>query len=184
MCALVLALVVSAVARPVLATVIAAVPFEAQSKTADRVFVGTVIAVESRRNPSAPRYFETLVELRVEEPVAGEVAQRMVLRLSGGQVGNVEQVIDDMPEFGVGERYVVFLERDREPRLTSPIVGFNQGLYRLVRDGNRTVVRDRKGRPLASAEKAAVSRALTGREDAVGEPDLESFVAAIRAARQ
>ncbi len=183
-CALVMVVAVSAWAWEGFATTIAEVPLEAQSRAADRIFVGTVTAVENRHNPAAPRYFETIVELRVEEPVAGPLPERVLLRLSGGQIGNIKQVIDDMPEFGVGERYVVFLERDREPRLISPIVGFNQGLYRVVRDGDRSVVRDRRGRPLAPVQGAAVSRALTGRPDAIGEPDVESFVAAVRAARQ
>lgn len=182
-CALVMVSAVSVWVQDGFATTVAEVPFEAQSRTADRVFVGTVTAVESRHNPVAPRYFETRVELHVEEPVAGGVPERVSLRLSGGQIGNIKQAIDDMPEFRVGERYVVFLEQDREPRLISPIVGFNQGLYRVVRDGDRSVVRDRRGHPLAPAQSAAVSRALTGRADAVGEPDVESFVAAVRAAR-
>jgi hypothetical protein len=173
-------------ARRADATVLRAVDFDTQSVSANRIFVGEVIAVESRRKPDAPRYFETIVTFRVDEPVAGTMPPTLPLRFSGGQVGDLRQSIDGMPEFAVGERYVVFLEPDQDPPLVSPIVGFNQGLYRVVAESagggvERTVVRDYSGRSLTagSAARAAAARSADGTE-----PSLDAFLTAIRAARR
>jgi hypothetical protein len=164
--------------RPSDATVILGVSFEAQSASADRIFVGEVQAVESRPAPSAPRYFETLVTFRVDQPVAGGLPATLVLRFSGGQIGDLKQWIDGMPEFAVGERYVVFLEPDQTPRLVSPIVGFNQGLYRVVDAAGEAVVRDARGQRLEANVAPGMARAAAG-----GDPRLADFLAAIREAR-
>jgi len=161
---------------PAGATVVQGVAFEAQASTAARVFVGAVRAIESRPSPRAPRYFETLVTFAVEETVAGAPATTLVVRLSGGTVGDVRQEVVGMPEFAVGERYVVFLEPEQSPPLISPIVGFNQGLYRVVRVGDGDVVRDRLGDPLAAP---AAARAGAG-----GDTPLGDFLEAVRGARR
>jgi hypothetical protein len=83
-----------------------------------------------------------------------------------------------MPTFVAGERYVVLLEADEQPPLASPLVGFNQGLYRVVGASRAdAVVRDRAGRPLAPEASPAGARA------AGGEPGLDAFLDGLRAAR-
>jgi hypothetical protein len=181
-------------ARSARATVVQTVSFDAQCATADRIFVGAVRAVESRRNAARPRYFETLVTFGVEEVVDGSVPPVLELRFTGGRVGDVVQSIDGMPEFAVGERYVVFADANGEPPLVSPIVGFNQGLYRVVREesggGLRDLVRDRVGAPLADSKAAYGSAVVPGAGPSGGpgtvaaEPELDAFLAAIRAARR
>jgi hypothetical protein len=165
------------------ATVVRQLDFDAQCRAADRIFVGTVRAVEARPNSRAPHYFETFVTFTVDEAIAGRVPAALHLRLSGGTVGDERQSIDGMPDFAVGERYVVMLEADQDPPLVSPILGFNQGLYRVVTDaGDHTLVRDRSGRPLRDFTSAASAR-VAPRAAAVAEPELATFVAMIRAAR-
>jgi hypothetical protein len=165
--------------RPVSATVLLEVSFEAQSRTAGRIFVGAVQAVVSQPSARAPRYFETRVTFAVADVIAGEVPATVALRFSGGQVGDLKQWIDGMPEFTVGERYVVFLEPEQDPPLISPIVGFNQGLYRVVVDASGAdVVRDRQGGALSPDRAVPAARAGAG-----GDPDLAAFITAIEAAR-
>ena len=156
------------------ATTVLHMALAAQATTADRIFVGSVTAVASRPTAAAPKYFETVVTLAVEETVAGSLPATVELTFAGGSLGGMRQQIDGMPTFAVGERYVVMLEADQSPPLASPIVGFNQGLYRVV-GANRAsaVVRDRQGNPLADA--AARS--------AVGDTSLDDFLDGIRAAR-
>jgi hypothetical protein len=170
------------------ATVVRSVEFPEQCAQAATIVVGTVRTVESRPSMVAG-YFETSVTFAVEEVVAGTASGELTLRLAGGQVGNVRQSIDGMPEFVAGERYVVFVEPPHDPPLVSPIVGFNQGLYRVTRDSGREVVRDRAGRPLAESAVAAVA-AATPPSDAralapltESSPSLESFLAAVKASR-
>ncbi len=160
------------------ATTIESMATSAQAATADRIFVGTVTAVTSRPKASTPKYFETVVRFAVEETVAGTVPTTAEITLSGGEVGGIRQRVDGMPEFHVGERYVVMLEADREPRLTSPLVGFNQGLYRVVGvDRATAVVRDRNGQPLAADAVPA------GARSAGSDPSLAAFLDGLRAAR-
>ena len=181
------ALLLVAAAIPAAATVIVAMDFDEQCAAADRVFVGTVRAVESRRIAAAPQYFETLVTFTVEEAVVGAVPPEVVLRFAGGEMGGVRQSIDGMPDLRAGERYVVFADADHEPPLLSPIVGFNQGLYRAVSEdgpgGRRSVVRDRVGRPFAASIFGPRAPAGRGPEAMPAEPELVDFLAAVRAAR-
>ncbi len=167
------------------ATLVRAVEFAEQCATAETIVVGTVRAVESRRMATAPSLFETRVTLAVDEVVAGAAPGELTLRLAGGEVGAIRQSIDGMPEFAAGERYVVFLEREQDPPLVSPIVGFNQGLYRVARLDGADVVRDRAGgalRPSAAAALASRAASPTGRTRAAP-ASLAEFLAAVRAAR-
>src|SRR5690349_5352882 len=164
---------------PAAATTILAMPFAEQCTGAETIVVGTVRAVASRRSPRAPEFFETLVTLGVDQVVAGSPGPELTLRLAGGEVGAIRQSIDGMPEFQVGERYVVCLDREQDPPAISPVTGFNQGLYRVERVEGGDVVRDGTGRALSSAAVAALGPAAVRRESGVGAggaPSLDGFV--------
>lgn len=192
---LVLAVMALWAAAPVAAaraTTILAIDFDAQCAAADRIFLGEVTSVESRRNQAAPRYFQTIVTFAVETVIAGNVPSTVELRFAGGTIGDEQQSIDGMHEFTAGERYVVFTDPDADRPLISPILGFNQGLYRVVdtddASGRHRVVRDRMGRPLSASVGAALgapgAALATAPSGAAGaERELGAFVAAIRAAR-
>jgi hypothetical protein len=164
------------------ATTVQSIGTTAQAASADRIFVGTVTAVVSRPKATAPKFFETVVSFDIEESVAGSVPAHLDLTFSGGDVGGILQRVDGMPRFAVGERYVVLLESDREPRLASPVIGFNQGLYRVVGDSRASaVVRDRSGQPLPASAVPGASVAASARSG--GEPSLDAFLDTLRAAR-
>jgi hypothetical protein len=94
-------------------------------------------------------------------------------------VGGILQRVDGMPRFTVGERYVVLLEPDQQPPLVSPLVGFNQGLYRVIGASRATaVVRDHSGQPLPAAAGTSAAAARSA-----GEPSLDAFLDTLRAAR-
>ncbi len=164
------------------ATTVTSMTTAAQATAADRIFVGTVAAVTARPNAKRPQYFETVVQFSVDETVAGRVSKVgsvVEVVLSGGEIGGIRQRVEEMPELVVGERYVVLLEADQSPRLTSPFVGFNQGLYRVVGDARASaVVRDHRGRALSAEALPATARG------AGADPTLDAFLATLRAARQ
>lgn len=163
-------------AAPVSATTVLRMETAAQAASADRIFVGVVRTVTSRPKATAPKYFETVVGFDVEDAVAGSVPSTVELTFSGGDVGGIRQKIGGMPEFTVGERYVVLVESDQQAPLVSPVVGFNQGLYRVVGASRATaVVRDRKG--------AALTGDATGARAAGADPTLDEFLDVLRAAR-
>ncbi len=167
------------VARPARATMVAHLSTAAQATAADRIFVGTVASVTSRRKAARPQWFETVVRFTVEETVAGTIPADVELVYSGGEVDGIRQRVDGMPALAVGERYIVLLEPEQTPPLVSPFVGFNQGLYRVLGDGRaHAVVRDRQGRTLANDAVPAEARA------AGADPTLDTFLDALRAARK
>jgi hypothetical protein len=163
------------------ATTIESMTTTAQATSADRIFVGTVTAVLSRPKATAPKYFETVVGFDIEETVAGSTPAHVDLTFSGGEVGGILQRVDGMPRFAVGERYVVLLESDQQPPLASPLIGFNQGLYRVIGASRASaVVRDSSGQPLPAAP-AGEGVAASARS--AGEPSLDAFLDTLRAAR-
>lgn len=173
-----MALAAGTATRPAAATTVEGMTTSAQAATADRIFVGTITAITSRPKATAPKYFETVVRFSVEDTVAGSVPATVELTLSGGEIGGVRQRVDGMPELSVGERYVVLLEAEQDPPLTSPLVGFNQGLYRVVGESRASaVVRDGSGRPLTGVASPA------GARRAASEPTLDDFLDTLRAAR-
>lgn len=185
--ALLAAAVVGLTATTARATIVRALDFGEQCAQAETVVVGTVRDVVSRRMPANPSFFETVVTLAVDEAVVGTASAALTLRLAGGEIGAIRQSIDGMPEFAPGERYVVFLDREQDPPLVSPITGFNQGLYRIERAAGADVVRDRLGRALPETATAAL-RAARGAAGATpearpAEPALADFLAAVRAVR-
>lgn len=158
------------------ATTVARMETTAQAVSADRIFVGVVTSVTSRPKAAKPKYFETVVRFDVEDAVAGSLPSSVELTFSGGDVGGIRQKVGGMPEFVVGERYVVLVEPDQQPALASPVVGFNQGLYRVVGTSRATaVVRDRVGKPLSSTAGAARAAGT--------DPTLDEFLDGLRAAR-
>lgn len=195
-CCALAAVAVLGSARLAVATVVRAVDFADQCATAETIVVATVRDVTSQRVAAAPAFFETLVTFAVDDVVAGNAPGTLTVRLAGGQIGDVRQSIDGMPEFAGGERYVLFLEHDQSPPLLSPIVGFNQGLYRVERVDDHDVVRDRSGRSLsgtAAAALAGTSGPAARSAPAIGRgtpdaatavtPSLDEFIAAVRAVR-
>ena len=134
------ALAVGTTGSPAAATTVEGMATAAQAATADRIFVGTVTAVTSRPKAAAPKYFETVVRFSVEDAVAGSLPATVELTLSGGEVGGVRQRVEGMPEFVVGERYVVLLEADQDPPHEPPRRLQSRPLSRRRRES-----RDRSG---------------------------------------
>jgi hypothetical protein len=96
---------------------------------ADMVFVGRTLAVESRWRVDEEKSIETVVTFAVLEPLYGTTDREVTLRFGGGEVDGLREVIAGVPQFRAGEEVVVFAHR--KPSI-SPVVGFNQGYFRVV----------------------------------------------------
>src|SRR5262245_20902300 len=79
------------------------------------------------------RMIFTRVRFQVEETVKGEAASEVELVIAGGTVGGTTAEVVGMPRFERGGRYLLFL-RDAYPAHAVPVVGVNQGFFRLIRD--------------------------------------------------
>jgi hypothetical protein len=125
------------------ATTVPSVAFPDLVARADVVFVGDVIdvrafPVQGREGTS----IRTRVTFTVVDRVSLTAATVETLEFSGGEWGGIGMRIAGMPRFSRGDRHLVFARRERS---INPIVGFTQGLLRVVRDGagiDRVVTND------------------------------------------
>jgi hypothetical protein len=74
---------------------------------------------------------ETIVTLEVESYLKGSLGATVRFKIPGGELGRFRTVVVGAPDFAVDQRVVVFLGAHGP---TVPyIVGFNQGVFRVVR---------------------------------------------------
>lgn len=121
-------LVTIGVASP---SIVLPVGFDELVARAELVFVGQVVDRRSVYLSGPDRPIVTDVTFDVLRVLKGSSGLRTKLTFLGGTVGGETLVIDGMPQFQIGERDILFVG-DRTA--ASPLVGFWQGRYRVVRD--------------------------------------------------
>jgi len=157
------------------ATTVIAKNLQALCDEADRVFVGTVVAVRSQWADRRGGAIETLVTVTNENALLGDDAPEVRLRFAGGQVDGIGEKVAGLPEFEVGGRVLLFVRRGY---WVSPIVGFHQGYFRVA-DGGRAgpVVLDGLGRPVVGIERGVVRSRAGAAADALS---LGAFLDEVR----
>ena len=106
-------------------------------------FLGTVASVTVEERLDEPW---TVVEFSVSRNLAGPAGEgRVELAFLGGDLAGGGLRVNLMPTFEVGDEALVLAYED--PYI-SPIIGFDQGLWRLTDDG----LRDVRGRRLSLDE--------------------------------
>jgi hypothetical protein len=133
-CVRVLFLVVLfAMPKPAAATVVVAVDLGELSHDARAIAVGHVLAVDGRWTDDR-QAIETIVTLAVDHYLKGSLGSTVQFRVAGGRLGRYRSVVVGAPNFAVDQHVVVFLGA------TGPmipyVVGFNQGVYRIVAAGD------------------------------------------------
>jgi hypothetical protein len=124
-----------ALAAPARATVIIPADLGELSRDAVAIVRGRVAAVDARWTEDRGTV-ETIVTLEAESYLKGALGQVVRFRVPGGDLGRFRTIVVGAPEFAVDQRVVVFLGAHGP---TVPhIVGFNQGVYRLVRSADQS----------------------------------------------
>lgn len=121
-------------ARTVRATTLVPADLGELSRDAVAIARGRVAAVDGRWTDDR-RGIETIVTLQVDEYLKGDLGAALRFRVTGGLLGRFRSVVVGAPRFAVGDRVVVFLGA-RGPMIPF-LVGFSQGVYRVVRDASR-----------------------------------------------
>ena len=94
---------------------------------------GRVVAVEPRW-VEGRRRIESLVTLRVEAYLKGDLGDEVTFKVPGGQMGPYRSLMIGAPGFTEGEEVVVFLNAHGP---TIPwISGLNQGVFRVAENGS------------------------------------------------
>jgi len=170
-----LVLALAATAR---ATVVVPADLGELSRDAIAIVRGRVARVDAQFTEDRGT-IETLVTLEVEGYLKGALGQTVRFKVPGGELGRFRSIVVGAPEFAVDQHVVVFLGA-RGPSVPY-IVGFNQGVFRVVRaDDNagwlvtppanlpavagsvRIVRGDPNRRPLPLADFEQKVRALAG----------------------
>jgi hypothetical protein len=172
-----LALVLGVAAVPrAQATMVVAKDFGALCSEAELIFVGTVASTEPRWSDPQRQAIETVVTFTDLTWLRGGPQARIELRFAGGEVDGLREAVAGVPQFSVGERRVVFAHGGH---FVSPIVGFNQGLFRVVDGADGPVVLDADGRAVTGVGGAALQRGAA--DDRGAALPLDAFLARVRA---
>jgi hypothetical protein len=126
----VLILMLAAAASSVRATTIVPADLGELSRDAVAIARGRVVDVRSQWTEDRGTV-ETIVTLEVENYLKGGLGATVRFKIPGGELGRFRTVVVGAPDFAVEQRVVVFLGAHGP---TVPyIVGFNQGVFRVVR---------------------------------------------------
>jgi hypothetical protein len=128
---------------------------------AELVFVGTALRSEVALSADGTFPF-TFVTFEVQDEIKGRaVGRELTLRFHGGQAGPDEVVVvHGMPEFTLGETYLLFV-RDNGTA-ASALLGWRQGQYRVAREpeSGRQILVDERGAPIQGIENGRWLRGL------------------------
>ena len=120
----------------------------------------------------ARRTIESFVTVEVIDALKGVSTRSVRFRVPNGQVGRYRRILVGAPEFAEGDEVFVFLN-GRAPAVPS-LFGLSQGIYRVTRSGQRTVVAS----PVM-ARGAGAERVVRG--DPARTPiDVDRFVREVR----
>jgi hypothetical protein len=98
---------------------------------------GRVVAVDAQWTDGR-RSIETIVTLDVDAYLKGSLGPSVQFRVPGGMLGRYRSIVVGAPTFEVNERVVVFLGA-RGPAVPH-VLGFSQGVYRVVAESSGWVV--------------------------------------------
>jgi hypothetical protein len=168
--------------RDLSATQVIELTFEQMVRGASDVVVGRVVSATSRWGDASRRWMLTDYVVDVEQRVLGQgAAGPLTITYWGGTIDGETQRIMGMELPAVGQRHVLLLRTGWQTSAGSPIVGLDQGLFRVEPDavsgldlvrarGSQTVRRDGAGRP----------ELATGTVDASSAMSLAEFLAWIQ----
>lgn len=85
------------------------------------------------------RLIITTITLEIEQTLKGSAPRTLQVEVMGGTIGDETQRVSHVPEFRVRERDVLFLSG--HPHSVSPLVGSDQGRFRVVNESASGVAR-------------------------------------------
>ncbi len=119
------------------ATVLVGADLGELSRDAQAIVRGRVLAVDARWTDDH-RGIETVVTLAVDATLKGGDASTVRFVVPGGQLGRYRSIFVGAPEFSVAQPVIVFLGA-HGPSVPY-LVGFSQGVYRLIATADGPVV--------------------------------------------
>jgi hypothetical protein len=121
-------------------------------------------------SPAGGKAIQTRVTFTLNSaPLKGQVTSPFTLNFLGGTVGTHRMEISGMPKFQVGDRLILF-SYGPDKTFVSPVIGFDQGALRVIRDQQNNVDRVYRwwGQPV-NGSQPFTSRAPASSESATAE---------------
>jgi hypothetical protein len=119
------------------ATVVVPADLRELSRDARAIARGQVVAVDAQWTGDR-RTIETIVTLRAEEYLKGQLGDTVQFRVPGGTLGRFRRVVIGAPRLEIGQHIIVFLGASG-PAIPF-VLGFNQGLYRIASDARGSLL--------------------------------------------
>lgn len=112
------------------------------AKQAEVIADVTVTGIQSYwASPAGGKAIHTRVTFSLNSaPLKGQVTSPFTLDFLGGTVGNHRMDVSGMPKFQVGDRLILF-SFGPDKSFVSPVIGFDQGALRVIRDQQNNVDR-------------------------------------------
>ena len=135
------------------ATSVLPVSLQRMATKAEIIFHGTAIENEVKLDQASARV-ATFTTFNVSEVIKGDPGATHTIKQIGGQLpgSQVRQIIHGVPQFSVGQEYVIFLPKASSLGFASPI-GLWQGKFDIRKLNGQAIVTD--GRALAAEMKTA-----------------------------
>jgi hypothetical protein len=159
--------------------------FELQDfvKLANLAFVGKVVRLENEAVPAKNMAFTHVtfaVEQRLFDRTRKEPQASLRLTFAGGHLDDRQIVVSGVPTFAIGDEVVCFVVHD-DIRYSSPIIGGDQGMLRIIRDdvrgvrypllsGNRGILEVKKGSIVPTDRVAEVRADVIQWQPALAQP--------------
>jgi hypothetical protein len=160
---------------PADATILIALDLQELTAESDRIVVGQVVWVEPIQIDSG--MIRTRYRVLVEQDLRGSDDRELVVETLGGRIGRLGMRVEGSPSFSLGDRVVVFVERDSDTVFRP--VGMAQGVMRVEHEDGRNVVLPMQPdmllvRPNAQGALVKSAGPLSGREH------LDAFLSRVR----
>ena len=126
------------------ATSVLPVSLQRMTTKAAIIFHGTAINNEVKLDQTSGRV-ATYTTFKVNEVIKGDPGTTHTIKQIGGQLpgSNVRQLIHGVPQFSVGQEYVIFLPEVSSLGFASPI-GLSQGKFDVHKNNGKSVINNQR----------------------------------------
>lgn len=158
-------------AAPATGTTVVRLELDQLVDQAEGIFTGQAVHSEVVPSRDGDSLF-TFVTFEVESALKGVFPGRhLTLRLHGGELEGLGVRVHGMPQFEVGETYLVFVHGNGFS--ASPVLGWIQGLFRVTREARsgKPVLVDGRGAPVLGIAGGRLERGRPQDLDPDADPD-------------
>lgn len=117
------------------------------TKSSDAIIQGKVISIKYYEKEPGRIY--SIITIKVEETIKGIVPKdhEITLEHLGGVLGEIRQIVPQLPQFVENEKSILFLKRytsEKNPMGFYDLLGSSQGKFNIITDdsNNINIVRD------------------------------------------